>query len=87
MSSGGKRTPHNPTSTMTTILTNAEIEAMIARGVYPTLAQLGRMEYTEARKIALEMGIKTEFQKAYPKVCAILITQFDEWVEQTLSAA
>ena len=70
---------------MATILTNAEIEAMIARGEYPTLAQLGRMEYIEARNIAREMGIKSEFHKAYPKVCAILITQFDEWIEQTLN--
>ena len=72
---------------MTAILTNAELQAMHDRGEYPSLAQLGRMEYNKALDIAREMGIKSEFHKAYPNVCAILITQFDEWVEQTLCAA
>jgi len=72
---------------VTAILTNAEVQAMYDRGEYPTLAQLGRMEYSKALNIAREMGIKSEFNKAYPNICAILVTQFNEWVEQTLSAA
>lgn len=73
------------TETPMTILTQAQINEMHDRGEYPTLAQLGRMEYSKALDISREMGIKSEFLKAYPNVCAILISQFDEWVDQTLS--
>jgi len=68
-----------------TVLTQAQITEMHERGEYPTLAQLGRMKYQTALNIAVEMGIKSNFHKAYPHRCDILITQFDEWVEQTLN--